>query len=228
MKIVIDTDTGKLMVAGPRGVAELALFSPAGYDALTHVRGMIERQLPIGETFLWAGHPVQEHPETLFRLQETIARIQPQLLVHVGRTELGSLLYCAGVMRQFGGERVLAVDADVPADDALTQAKITPVAGVAAAADAIRPQAESGGKMLVILGSTSDKSALRIMLEEFAQVLPVGSALISLEILSFGEDQAQHAAEAFTEFALEHPEYHAEFMSGRTNTSFVPFLCRVK
>lgn len=35
MKIVIDTDTGKLMVAGPQGVKELLLSSPAGCELLS-------------------------------------------------------------------------------------------------------------------------------------------------------------------------------------------------
>lgn len=228
MKIVIDTDTGKLMVAGPQGVKELPLSSPAGCELLSQLAQAGRDSSPNDAGFTWAGQPVQEHPEALFRLQEAIHQVRPQILVRTGKATAGSLLYLAHVLRQFGGELVVSVDGDVPLDEHLSAAAIQLVRGDAAALEAIDKHPSGMPRTFVLIGASADKEELHRRIENYHPRLPMGSALLSMELLTYGELRAKHAAEAVAEFAMEHPEYRGEFLAGKANAGLVPLLIRLR
>lgn len=223
MKIVIDTDTGKLMVAGPQGVKDLPLSSPAGSELLSQL-AQAGRASASDAGFTWAGHPVQEHPEALFRLQEAIHQIRPRIVVHTGKTTAGSLLYFAHITQKFGGEQVWSVDGEVPLEENLSAAAVQLVRGDI---EGLETQ-PALPRALVLLGASADKEELRRKLETYHFRLPMGSALLSMELLTVGELQAKHAAEAFAEFAMEHPEYRGEFLAGRAGAGLVPLLIRLR
>ena len=71
MKIVIDTETGRLMVAGPEGMRDLALYSKEGFEALSRLWVKVGWNEKYAYTFSWFGRPIIQLPEDMIRRRKS-------------------------------------------------------------------------------------------------------------------------------------------------------------
>jgi cephalosporin hydroxylase len=64
----------------------------------------------------WAGEPSLSFPQDLFAVQELVYRLRPRYIIETGVAWGGSLLFYAGLLELFGGEKVLGIDLYLPDD----------------------------------------------------------------------------------------------------------------
>src|SRR5262249_20438945 len=92
---------------------DLPLYSRESFELLSREWVRIGWALHYYKTFSWLGQPVQQLPEDLIRLQETIVRVKPDVLIECGVCDGGSLLFHATLMEALGKGRVVGIDIQI-------------------------------------------------------------------------------------------------------------------
>ena len=64
-------------------------------------------------SFTWLGRPIIQLPEDMFRLQEVIHSIAPDVIVETGVAHGGSLVFYASLCKAMGRGRVIGVDVEI-------------------------------------------------------------------------------------------------------------------
>src|SRR5438045_9268576 len=110
MKLVIDTDNATVAADGgaplPFVDAEaFALVSEAWLRAGWDVKYVY--------SFTWLGRPIIQLPEDMFRLQEVIYRLRPDIIIETGVAHGGSLVFYAGLCKLMEKGRVIGVDVEI-------------------------------------------------------------------------------------------------------------------
>ncbi len=228
MKIVIDTDTGRLMVAGADGVRDLALYSKEGFEALTRLWVKVGWNEKYAYTFSWLGRPIIQLPEDMVRAQEVIYRVKPNVIVETGVAHGGSLIYYASLLKLLGGGKVIGVDIEIrPHNRQAIEAHefstdITLIEGDSVGAetmDRVKREIPVGSKVLVFLDSCHTKDHVRKELEAYAPLVSVDSYIVATDgIMQDLYDvprgdaswKTDHPSGAAIEFALEHSEFRLE------------------
>ena len=63
--------------------------------------------------FSWLGRPIIQLPEDMFRIQEVIADIKPDVVIETGVAHGGSLVFYASLFSALGKGRVIGVDIEI-------------------------------------------------------------------------------------------------------------------
>jgi cephalosporin hydroxylase len=64
-------------------------------------------------SFTWLGRPIIQLPEDMFRIQEVVCQVKPDVLVETGVAHGGSLVFYANVFQGLGKGRVIGVDVEI-------------------------------------------------------------------------------------------------------------------
>jgi cephalosporin hydroxylase len=180
MKIVIDTETNRLMVAGPDGMRDLALYSKEGFEALSRLWVKVGWNEKYAYTFSWFGRPIILLPEDMVRAQEVIYHVKPSIIVETGVAHGGSLIYYASLLRLLGGGRVIGVDIEIrPHNRHAIEAHefasdITLIEGDSVSKETlerVKRQIPDGANVLVFLDSCHTKDHVRNELEAYAPLV---------------------------------------------------------
>ena len=140
--------------------------------------------------FTWMGRPIIQLPEDMFRIQEVICRVQPDVIVETGVAHGGSLVFYASLLSALGHGRVIGVDIEIrPPNRAAIEAhrlasRITLIEGssvesetIAAVAGAIRPDE----KVLVVLDSNHTRSHVEKELDAYALMVTPDSYVVACD-----------------------------------------------
>jgi cephalosporin hydroxylase len=228
MRVVIDTESGRLTVEEARLRTEMDLYTPEAF-------GIVSRQwLKIGwaqhysYAFTWLGRPVIQLPEDLVRTQEVIWRIKPDVIVETGVAHGGSLIFYASLCALIGKGKVIGVDVEIrPRNRAaieehplasrisLIQGSSIDSATIGQVTAAIPP----GSRVMVLLDSNHTKAHVRAELEMYAPLVSSGSYIVAtdgimcdLADVPGGQPDWtwNHATAAAAEFAAAHSEFVVE------------------
>lgn len=228
MKIVIDTDTNRLMVAGSDGVRDLALYSKDGFEALSQLWVKVGWNEKYAYTFSWFGRPIIQLPEDMVRAQEVIYRVKPNVIVETGVAHGGSLIYYASLLKLLGGGKVIGVDIEIrPHNRQAIEAHefsqdIQLIEGDSvgtATLNQVEQSIPDGAKVLVFLDSCHTKDHVRKELEAYAPLVTVDSYIVATDgIMQDLHDvprgdatwKDDHPSAAAIEFAMEHSEFRLE------------------
>ena len=63
--------------------------------------------------FSWLGRPIIQLPEDMFRLQEVIYAIKPDVIVETGVAHGGSLIFYASLCTAIGKGRIIGIDIEI-------------------------------------------------------------------------------------------------------------------
>ena len=198
MKLVIDTETNRLMAAGPEGVRDLPLYSQDGFDVLSKLWMKVGWNQNFQSTFTWCGQPILELPADLLLTQEVIAGVKPNVVVQTGLAHSGLLLFLASLLRTHGGGKVVGVDGAIApelqqavqathlaADVTLVQGEIIAEATMSQ----VMKEIPADARVMVLLTSSHSKSAVREELEAYAKFVTVGSYIVATGgVLQEGSD----------------------------------------
>jgi cephalosporin hydroxylase len=174
------------------------------------------------------GRPIIQLPEDMFRIQEVIFRVKPDVILECGVAHGGSLVFYASLCKAMGKGRVIGVDVEIrPHNRVAIEAHflfpyITLIEGssidpaiAAQAANLIQP----GETVMVMLDSNHSKNHVLGELEAYGRLVTPGSYIVAMdgimELVKGGPRTKpdwgwNNPRQAALEFASRHPEFVIE------------------
>lgn len=187
MKLVIDSDDGSYTLEEDGRVERGALYSQAGFDAVSRQWVRVAFAVRHSYTFTWLGRPVIQLPEDLLRVQELIVATRPDVIVETGVAHGGTAVFYASLCELCGNGRVIAVDVEIRphnrrAIEAHAQApRIALIEGSStdpATVSAVKARIQPGERVMVVLDSRHDRAHIAGELEAYAELVAPGCYLI--------------------------------------------------
>jgi cephalosporin hydroxylase len=228
VKLVIDTDASTLLVNEADSEREHSLYSPEAFALLSRAWTKVGWALKYSYGFTWMGRPIVQLPEDLIRIQETIYRLRPDVVVETGVAHGGSLVFYASLLRAMGHGRVVGVDIEIrphnrrAIEEHELGATIELIEGSSVdpeVVERVRAAIGSSARVLVILDSNHTKPHVAAELKAYAPMVSVGSYVIATDgvmedlgdvpggRLEWREDNPAAAAR---EFAVSNPSFVLE------------------
>lgn len=183
MKLVIDTDAGRLMIAGPEGMRDLLLYSTEGLAALRELTDHVAQQQNGA-----AATPTQALTLVV------VGTISPPLYTHLAKSARISLIVVGAELPPHEGlEPIRRISGDVIAAETQEQ---------------IRAAIPGDRNTLVALQLSTEKFRARQELEACAELVSVGSflAVSGGETASVAADQIEQPAAVY-DFAMDRSEF---------------------
>jgi cephalosporin hydroxylase len=225
MKLTIDTSAALVIIGDGCDRRELPLASPDAFAAVSDAWLRAGWDVKYVYSFTWLGRPIIQLPEDMFRLQEVIYHLKPDVIVEAGIAHGGSLVFYAGLCKLMGKGRVIGVDVEIrPHNRAALEAhelfdRITLIEGsstdaviVGQVTAAIAP----GESVLVLLDSDHHKAHVLAELDAYAPLVTRGSYIVAMDGImgklvgaprsqpDWGENNPQQAV---LEWVRRHPDF---------------------
>jgi cephalosporin hydroxylase len=228
MKLTVDTDAALVIVEDDHGLRKLPLASAEAFEVISDAWLRAGWDVKYVYSFTWLGRPIIQLPEDMFRLQELIYRLKPDVIIETGIAHGGSLVFYAGLCKLIGNGRVIGVDVEIRSHNrAAIEAHdlfsvITLIEGSSTAQatiDRIKATIAVGESVLVLLDSNHSKAHVLAELDAYAPLVTPGSYIVAMDgIMSklvgaprsqpdWGENNPQAAA---LEWARRHPDFVIE------------------
>lgn len=240
MKLIVDEDKKLLIMEKEGKASELPLYSDEAFRELSKLYIKVNWNQRYSYTFSWMGRPIIQLPDDLVRIQELIARLEPDVIVETGVAHGGSLILYASICRAIGKGRVIGVDIEIrPANRSaieshrlassieLIQGSSTAAATVEAVASRIKP----GECVLVILDSNHSYAHVLEELRLYSPFVSEGSYIVATDGImsqvadtprgqtSWRDDNPSRAA---LDFAAENSSFVLEQPTPPFNEGYAP------
>jgi cephalosporin hydroxylase len=141
-------------------------------------------------SFTWLGRPIIQLPEDMFRLQELIHSVRPDVIVETGMAHGGSLVFYASLCKAMGQGRVIGVDVEIrPHNRAAIESHalssfITLIEGSSidpGVVESVRSHLEPGERVMVLLDSCHSKEHVLAELAEYSKLVTPGSYIVAMD-----------------------------------------------
>lgn len=141
-------------------------------------------------TFTWLGRPIIQLPEDMFRLQELINSLRPNVIVETGVAHGGSLVFYASLCKAMDHGRVIGVDIEIrPHNRAAIESHflgslITLIEGNSTDPDIVekvRSQIGREERVLVLLDSCHTKEHVLAEISAYARLVSPGSYVVAMD-----------------------------------------------
>jgi len=141
-------------------------------------------------SFTWLGRPIIQLPEDMFRVQEVIYRVKPDVIIETGVAHGGSLIFYASLLKAMGRGRVIGVDIEIRPQNRKAisshelSAYISLVEGGSTHSHTIqqvKSLVSSDSTVLVILDSSHTKDHVFQELIAYSSLVTVGSYVIACD-----------------------------------------------
>jgi cephalosporin hydroxylase len=111
--IQIDMKNGKVIVERDGKSSVHALESAEAFSAISQawLRGGWDTKYVY--SFAWLGRPIIQLPEDMFRIQEVIYRLKPDVIIETGVAHGGSLIFYASLFKAMNKGRVIGIDIEI-------------------------------------------------------------------------------------------------------------------
>lgn len=226
---MIQIDNDKVLVTGPDGQrAEHAIGTPEAFAILSKLWLRSGFDVKYVYSFTWLGRPILQLPEDMFRLQEVIYTLRPDVIVECGIAHGGGLIFYASLCKAIGQGRVIGVDVEIrPHNRAAIAAHelsplITLLEGSSIAPEIVRKiygLVKPGEKVLVCLDSNHSRDHVLAELEAYAGLITPGSYIVAMDGVK--EDMVgakrfepdwlwDNPRRAALQFVERHPEFNIE------------------
>jgi cephalosporin hydroxylase len=238
-KIAVDLKAGVVTVGEGPGAVEHRLDSPEAFAAVSRAWIRCGWDVKYVYSFTWLGRPIIQLPEDMFRLQEVIHDLKPDVIVETGVAHGGSAVFHAGLCKLIGKGRVVAIDIEIRPHNrkAIEEHPLAPlitlVEGDSTApqvVDQVKSHVGPGETVLVLLDSNHTKGHVLAELEAYAPLVTVGSYAVAMDGI-MGEIPGaprtrpewswDNPAEAAREFAAKHPQFRVVEPPFRFNEGLV-------
>ena len=190
MKIAIDTEARRVVVDDAGSAREIPLYSGEAFALLSRIWTNVgwDQKYPYG--FTWFGRPIIQLPEDIIRIQETIFRVQPDVIVETGVAHGGSLILYASILKAMGKGRVVGIDVEIrphnrqAIESHALASMITLIEGSSTSPDVVaraRGQIVAGERVLVILDSNHTKAHVAAELLAYSPMVSAGSYIVATD-----------------------------------------------
>ena len=228
MKMTIDTDKGVLLLDHDGDVEEHPLYSTEGFEHLSDLWLKVGWNQKYTYTFSWLGRPIIQLPDDMFRTQEVIHRLRPDVIIETGVAHGGSLIFYASLCEAMGKGQVIGVDIEIRAHNRAAIAahplsrRIQLIEGSSIAPDVLEPVGAAirpGDTVLVLLDSDHSYAHVLAELKAYAGFVSEGSYIVATDgcmrdLAEVPRGRAEwrdnNPARAAEEFAASHPEFRLE------------------
>jgi cephalosporin hydroxylase len=228
MKLIIDTDKKTLTQEVDGEKQSIDLYSKKAFELLSDLWLKTGWSLKHIYTFTWLGRPIIQLPEDMFRMQEVIYHLRPDVIIETGIAHGGSLVYYASLCHAMGRGRVIGIDIDIRAHNRRSIENhemfsyITLIEGGSTNTDTVnqvKDMVKKGEKTLVILDSDHSKQHVLAELEAYYDFVSPGSYIVATDgILRDLRDVPRgydywtkgNPTEAVNEFLKSHQEFILE------------------
>jgi cephalosporin hydroxylase len=188
--ITIDVETGTLVVKTGDDERIYQLGDPEAFNILSSAWLRSGWDAKYVYTFSWLGRPIIQLPEDMFRLQEVIFKLQPDVIIETGVAHGGSLVFYAGLCKALGKGRVIGVDIEIrPHNRKAIEAHplfsiITLIEGSSTdpeIVNRVRKQVAPGQIVLVLLDSNHTKEHVLTELKAYSPLVTKGSYIVAMD-----------------------------------------------
>ncbi len=233
VKTIIDEDAGVVTVLGPQGEqVAWPIASAEGFAAASRAWLRAGWDVKHVYSFTWLGRPIIQLPEDMFRIQELIFGLRPDVLIETGIAHGGSLVFYASLFEAMGHGRVIGVELDLrPQNRAAIDAhpmrkRIEIVDGSSIAPEVVAEvsaRVAPGETAMVVLDSKHSLDHVAAELRAYAPLVPIGSYLVAADGImqdmagaprsqpDWAFNNPQEAARRFVaedpRFVIEEPEW---------------------
>jgi cephalosporin hydroxylase len=228
MEITIDTTSSELITTNGTEKEVIPFYSPQAFEILSKLwlkSGWSSKYI---YTFTWLGRPIIQLPEDMFRAQEVIYKLRPDVIVETGVAHGGSLIYYASLCKLLDKGRVIGVDIEIRPHNrkAIEEHELFPLITLIegdSTSLAIVEQVEKliapNERVLVFLDSCHEKAHVLRELELYSRIVSQGSYIVAMDGIMEdlydaprGKEDWAHdnPAEAAREFTAQHPEFMIE------------------
>jgi cephalosporin hydroxylase len=141
-------------------------------------------------SFTWMGRPIIQLPEDMFRLQEVIYGLKPDVIIESGVAHGGSLIFYSGLCKAMGRGRVIGIDNDIRAHNrAAIEAHelfefITLIEGSSiapATLEQVRALVRRDETVVVLLDARHTKEHVLAELRSYSPLVSIGSYIVAMD-----------------------------------------------
>lgn len=225
MRILIDTDAKTLNVIENSQNVCYDLYSTEAFETLSEYWLKLGWNQKYTYTFTWLGRPIIQLPEDMFRIQEVIYHLKPDVMIETGVAHGGSLIFYAGLCQLMQHGRVIGIDIEIrPHNRTAIEVHplhplITLIEGNSVDEDIVervKSHIRPDESVLVILDSCHTKEHVLQELETYHSMVTLGSYIIATDgIMQQLYDmprgnpdwQLDNPMAAAIEFSQTHPEF---------------------
>jgi cephalosporin hydroxylase len=228
MAVTIDTKARQVVVDDCNGRRVLAFDSPEAFELLSSLWMRCAWETKYLYTFTWFGRPIIQLPDDMFRVQEVLYRLRPDVVIETGVAHGGSLVYYASIFEAMGHGRVIGVDIEIrphnrkAIEEHELKKRIELIEGNSVSKETlgrVRKLAHEGETTIVFLDSNHSRAHVLAELEAYAPFVSVGSYIVATDgIMRDVADSPRAGAdwlhdnpyEAARDFVAAHPEFVEE------------------
>lgn len=225
MRIIIDTKAGTLTIEEGNGSRALDLYSTEAFEIISEQWLKVGWDQKYSYTFSWMGRPIIQLPEDMFRIQEVICSLKPDVIVETGVAHGGSLIFYASLCEAMHNGRVIGVDIEIrPHNRAAIESHemsnlISLIEGNSIAPDVVdqvKSFVRAGESVLVVLDSRHSREHVLCELEAYCSLVTPGSYMVATDgiMKDLGDAprgnpswETDNPVAAAIEFAGRHPEF---------------------
>jgi cephalosporin hydroxylase len=190
MKLEIDEDAATVTVRKDAEVRTFPLASAEAFAAVSQAWLRCGWDTKYVYSFAWLGRPIIQLPEDMFRVQEVIYRIKPDVIIETGVAHGGSLVFYAALCKAMEQGRVIGIDVEIrPHNRAAIEAHqlfpyVTLIEGSstdAATVQQVRDQIRPDEIVFVMLDSNHTKQHVLDELDAYAPMVSQGSYVVAAD-----------------------------------------------
>jgi cephalosporin hydroxylase len=231
MHVTVDTASSELTLVNGTEKEIFSFYSPQAFEILSKLWLKSGWSLKYAYTFTWLGwlgRPIIQLPEDMWRTQEVIYKLRPDVILETGVAHGGSLIYYASLCKLLGKGRVIGIDLEIRPHNrkAIEEHELFPLITLLEGDSISSPILEKVRKLiapnatvLVFLDSCHEKAHVLKELELYSQFVPQGFYIVAMDGIMEdlydaprgGKDwKHNNPAEAAREFAAQHSEFIIE------------------
>ncbi len=186
-KIVIDLESGQVTIENMEGRASYLIGTPEAFSAISQAWLRSGWDTKYVYSFTWLGRPIIQLPEDMFRIQEVIYSVKPDVIIEIGVAHGGSLVFYASLCKAMNRGRVVGIDIEIrPHNRQAIETHelfnyITLVEGGSVdprVVKTVKSLVHSGEKIIVILDSNHTKQHVLAELRAYSELVSVGSYVV--------------------------------------------------
>jgi cephalosporin hydroxylase len=190
MRLQVDTEKDTVVVESAEGQIQLKLSSPEAFRAISEVWLRAGWDAKYVYSFAWLGRPIIQLPEDMFRIQEVIYRLKPDVIIETGVAHGGSLIFYASLCKAMSRGRVIGIDIEIRPHNrtaieahelfdhiSLLEGSSTSPEILAEVQNLIKP----GEAVLVVLDSNHARQHVLEELRAYSRLVSAGSYIVACD-----------------------------------------------
>jgi len=189
-RVVVDLENNLVTVESEAGSVVHCMDTAEAFEAVSRawLRCGWDNKYVYG--FSWLGRPIIQLPDDMFRIQEVIFSLKPDVIIETGVAHGGSLVFYAGLCKTMEKGRVIGVDVEIRPHnrEAIEAHQLSPFITLIEGdstdpgiVEQVKSDIEPGETVLVLLDSNHAKEHVLAELNAYAPLVSQGSYMVAMD-----------------------------------------------